>query len=487
MEGTVESEATERRSLFSCGPAFRAWEWWWMLGLLAAYGIVSLWILKTGGPLGHDEAVYALRARDFRADVDPGLYWNDFRAPGLSWILQLSWIFRPSPPVLRFVIVGFGVGLVVLTWLIGRYMFGRRAGLAAAMGMAMTPVMLQSSTQVWPDIPGAALGLAAIALFLFGTDGDHPSRWIILAAPLIAGATIVRFGAPIPILVGLGVVAVWRWDRLWGRPGPVLAAGGLSLFAVFVILTDKGITGSAVAPLDAIRARPKDWFEGFGDYVQMAGDLIGTPAGMLLAVGLVAAVLLARSNRVDRIWLTASLTAAVVTFIPIAVLLAGEERYLSPVYPWLWVVAGAGLVVLAETVPRNLGPIAGVAVVAALMVSGAHTGGEVNAFAKENFTQIKIAAQKIRSDAAGRSCGVVTGFLPQVQWYSRCTVRAFPRRADELPGTSIRKADAIYLVFVQEGKRQPSGEERDGFETASSHAFTVEGKRIVDVWSWRDR
>ena len=472
---------------FSFGPRFQPWEWWWIVGILAGFGIVALWLLKAGGPFGHDESVYALRARDFHAGTDPGLYWLDIRAPGLPWLGRFAWLASATPPVLRFIVAGFGALLVAETWLAGRYLFGRIAGLVAAAGIATTPVILQSSTQFWPDVPGAALGLGVLAVFLFSTGSERVSWWVVTVAPLAAAATYVRYGAPIAIGAGLLVLVLWRWRSSWLRSPPMLVAGAATALVVGAILLVPRFTGGNKAPLDAIGGRPKDWFQGFVDYVRQAGDIVGNPAGVLLVVGLVVAIVLALRGGLDRSTVIATGAVAVVTLIPIAVLLQGELRYLSPVWPWVWVLAGAGLVPLIEAAPKALAPAVAGAVAAALLIGAADAGGAVNEFNKDEFTQLKQAALEIKDHAGGRECGVVTGFLPQVEWYTECTARGFPGAAAELPGPSLRGDDAIYIVYVQQGKRQPGGQLERDLREQSEVLSVVEGQREVEVLVWRDR
>src|SRR4030043_382886 len=112
--------------------------------------------------------------------------------------------------MLRLLVAGFGLGLAGVTWLLTRHLFGRPAGLVAAAGVALSPPLLLAATQVWPDVPGAAVGLAAIALFVFSPGGERPSGGILSMVPVVAPPTYLRFGAPLPMAIGLVVLAVWR-------------------------------------------------------------------------------------------------------------------------------------------------------------------------------------------------------------------------------------------------------------------------------------
>jgi hypothetical protein len=145
------------------------------------YLVVVLLSVRRGPPLGWDESVYALRAGDFADGVAPLGYWDDYRAPGLPWLGHLWWIEGREAVMLRLLVAGFGLGLVGVTWLLTRHLFGRRAGLVAAAGVAVTPPLLLAATQVWPDVPGAAVGLLAIVV-------RPPPRapWWIVSVVLVA-------------------------------------------------------------------------------------------------------------------------------------------------------------------------------------------------------------------------------------------------------------------------------------------------------------
>ena len=82
--------------------------------------------------------------------------------PGVEQPLDF---IRATEPYLRSVVTAFGVLLIVTTWWAGRSMFGRTAGLIAAAGISISPVVLGASTQVWPDVPGAALGMVVLAFY----------------------------------------------------------------------------------------------------------------------------------------------------------------------------------------------------------------------------------------------------------------------------------------------------------------------------------
>jgi hypothetical protein len=373
--------------------------------------------------------------------------------------------------------------LVATTWLLGRALFGPTPGLAAAAGLAATPFMVEASAQVWPDVPGAAVGLGAIAVAVFATAGGHPS-WGVLAVPLlVAGATFLRYGAPLQLLAGLGAVGIWRWRVVARGPLPVALAAALSVVSVWVILAVPRATGSGVAPLESIGNRRRRWFEGFGDYLGDGGRVLGTIAGLLLVCGLVLMVLDVVRGDGGRGARLAVLAAGAATFVVTAAALHGEWRYLSPTMPWLWIAAGAGLATALRWVPRPAAPWLGIALAAAVIVAAVRDGDDVSRFNAEQFNTVVDAAEAIDDLAGERSCGVVTGFVPQVAWYSGCRTGSYNLEQVAYPAEMVRTSDVVYLLWAQEGKRQPGpGLWQDYVAESDGLVHREGGGRIVEVY-----
>ena len=439
---------------FSIGPVPRRAELIAVAAVLLGFLAMALVLLAERGPLGHDEAVYALRAETFRLGEPAGSTWAGYRAPGLPFVAQFA---GSSEAGMRLVTTGFGLVLLVATWIFGRLLFGPAAGVTAAAGVALTPLILRSSVQIWPDVPGAALGMLAIAVLACSTAGDRVSWWAFAVPPLVGAATIVRFGAPANLAFGLGAVALWRLEAIRRSPVRAVAAGVLSAVAAAVVLLVPSATGNDPAPLSAIGARSREWFEGFADFAVRAGELIGSPAGVALLTGVVAAVLLARRGRIPRGALAAALGGGVGSGLITAVLLHGELRYLAPTIPLLWAAAGAGLAGLAAvvTLPRAEAGVLAAALLGAMVVSALDLGYEANRVNKARYSSVRTAAERVGEAAAGGSCGVVTGYGPQVGWYSGCLVAGFPGSGPTPPRWLESRSDVVFLFRVEDGKRQP--------------------------------
>jgi hypothetical protein len=447
-----------------------------LLGFLA----MALVLVGKGGPLGHDEAVYALRAEAYRLGEPAGSTWAAYRAPGLPFVARVA---GSSEAGLRLVTTGFGLVLVAATWVYGRLLFGPAAGVTAAAGVALTPLVLRSSTQVWPDVPGAALGMLAVVVLACSTAGDRVSWWVLAVPPLVGAATIVRFGAPANLAFGLGAVALWRLGVIRRSPGRALTAGALSVLAAGVVLLEPAVTGNDPAPLAAIGARPREWFEGFADFVGSAGELVGSPAGVALVAGTVAAVVLARRGEIPGGALATALGGGIGSGLATAVLLHGELRYLSPTIPLLWAAAGAGLAGLAAavTLPRTEAAVLGAALLAAMVVSALDLGHEANRFNQTRYAPIREAAEQTSEAAAGEACGVVTGYGPQVAWYSGCLVAGFPDGLVAPPRWLDGRSEVVFLFRVEDGKRQPGAAawRRASDEGLVERAFSVDGDGVV--------
>lgn len=473
----IATEAPSRRRFSVGGPIGRG-EWLGLALIALVYLVVVVLSVRRGPPLGWDESVYALRARDFADGAAPVAYWDDFRAPGLPWLGQLWWVEGREAIMLRLLVAGFGLGLVGVTWLLTRHLFGRPAGLVAAAGAALSPPLLLAATQVWPDVPGAAVGLAAIALFVFSTGGERPSWWILSMVPVVAAATYLRFGAPLPMAIGLVVLAVWRRRVLMRGIAPVAAAVAATA-AVAVILQVPFLTGSEGSPLAAIGRMSDGWFAGISDYARLGHQVV--PAAVVLAlVGAVAAWGFAGPGGIDRGALAAATAVGLATLAAIVMVLHAEVRYLAPAYPWLWIAGAPGLARLARALPGRAGPVAAALVVVALVAGAAGSAQDRNRQASQSLLGLRRASEAIVEEAAGRPCLVMTGRLPQVMWYSGCDARLFNLRQVRLPAIADGPS---FLLFYEGDSREPEGALREAYlAEVGEPLVAVEGYRDVEVY-----
>lgn len=476
-DSATPAAASRRR--FSVGGTFARWEWLALAGIVLGYLLIALLAVRRGPPLGWDEAVYSLRAQDFAAGEPWGRYWDSFRAPGLPWVLSLFWGLGGHPTVFRAAVAGFGLLLVLVAWLLARHLFGPGPGLIAAAGVALSPPLLLAATQVWPDIPGAALGLAAVAVFVLATGGERSSWWMLALVPAVAAATFLRFGSPLPIAIGLLVVAGWRRRMLLRHPAPAIVAALAATAAVMVILTLPALTGGKVSPLAAIAGFEGSSSTGLADYTDLADQVIGPAAVVLALVGVAAGFGWVSRGEIDRGALSTAVVAGLATATALALVLHGEVRYLAPAYPWLWVAGAPGLLRLAALIPGRARSVTVVVIVVALTAAAVGLARERNRDGGREYGSTREAALGIAAATAGEPCLVVTARLPQVMWYSGCEAAVFNLDEVRLPA---RPGTVTFMLLVGGFPRQPEGELLAAYRAAAGEpVLVIEGRRPAQV------
>ena len=464
----------------------RSWE---VIGLavgITIYVVICLLLIDEGVPLGHDEAVYSARARELLNDERASTWWAPYRAPGLSAFLMLAWIGNGTEPYLRVIVAFSGSALIVFTWLLGRWMVGPGSALVAAFGIAVTPVILMSATQVWPDVPGAAAGMAALFTYSYGLTAPRFRWWMVVTVILLVGtATAIRFGAPIPLGIGLIGLTIWRWPSERERKLRVAAAAAGVAVLVALILTQP-LAGTS-SPFEAISEQSASipLLQGFRDYWSFRGQLFAGSAAVALvgvAVGAFAS-LRDRSIRELFIW---PFMIGLVSFVALSASVHGETRYLAPVYPWFWLSGGAGLVAIARRIPKSLATIGAVAVTIVVTTLAPTLADNQNRF-NEGFATIKEAARSLATDV---ECGVFTSYTPQVEWYSGCETVVINRTEVDLDSPFLPEGPQ-YLFIVERGKRQPNSELMEKYIQATAGVATTFGKPgrprgYVEIWPLND-
>lgn len=463
------------------------WEWLGVSIAIAIYLVVAIMTIRMGSPLGHDESVYAVRAREFLNGEPAASWFSGNRAPGLPLMLTLAWLGNATEPYLRLVVTMGGMALIVSTWLMGKLMVGRVGGMVAAFGIALTPIILVAATQVWPDVPGAAAGMIALLFYAWGLSSERFRWWVaLLVITFIVVATVIRYGAPIPLLIGFAGLTLWRWPRETHRKLMVaLVAVGGAIAVGLIVMTPLVSGGAIPGRTISVNSDSNPAFQGFVDYWQMwkrlaAGSVAVGLFGVL--VGLIGSFF-SRDVRRTFIW---PFVIGVATFAAIAAVVHGEARYLSPFFPWFWISAGAGLAALGRLGPRSIGVAAGALAIAvcAYLAPGLSDEGQVF---NQGFTTIETAA---RSLADGEPCGVFTSYTPQVEWYSGCETVVIDQHAVVVDSPLMPDGDT-YLFLVEKGKRQPVGELRDAYLAETTGEVTPYGPpghslRYVEIWELTD-
>jgi len=152
--------------------------WVWVAAILAVATVVRVWQLNRVG-FNSDETVYAGQAASIAGNVTLQKFFPIYRAHPLLFQTILSVVYRATTSdfVARLLSVAFGVATVYVTYLLGRLLYGRRAGLIAAALLAVMPYHVVVSRQVLLD--GPMVFFSTLTLYLLAKYAvTQRSAWL---------------------------------------------------------------------------------------------------------------------------------------------------------------------------------------------------------------------------------------------------------------------------------------------------------------------
>ena len=151
---------------------------------------LRFWHLNSVG-YNSDEAVYAGQARALAHDQHVTQLFPVFRAHPLLFqtILSIGYRLGGGDLMGRSFAAAFGIGTVILVYMTGRLLYGRRAGLIAALLIALMPYDVLVSRQVLLD--GPATFFATASLYLVARYATTLQRPWLYAAGAAMGLTII--------------------------------------------------------------------------------------------------------------------------------------------------------------------------------------------------------------------------------------------------------------------------------------------------------
>ena len=175
--------------------------WVPLLLIVALGGFLRLWHLNAVG-FNSDEVVYSGQAASIASDPQLTPFFPIFRAHPLLFqsILSIGYHFGFDPVFGRILAAAFGVATIILIYLIGRLLYGPKAGLMASFFLALMPYHVVVSRQVLLD--GPMTFFATLALYLVARYATSArAQWILAAGAAVGLAFlskevgIVMFGA----------------------------------------------------------------------------------------------------------------------------------------------------------------------------------------------------------------------------------------------------------------------------------------------------
>ena len=205
----------------------------WLLGAAIALGLALrlVYVIATWDhQLAGDEIEYDIQGAFI---ADGKWFWSTtpygeahpslWKTPGYPvWVGVLYSLVGKQPDVVMLIqVLLLGPLTIVLTWLLGRRLFGAWVGAAAAFVAAVHPFVWQFEARLFGEALATPLTLAILLLVL----DRRPSLRAALGAGALSGLLILVKPSAFHILVAVGA-AIWIGWR--GRTGLVRAAAALA-------------------------------------------------------------------------------------------------------------------------------------------------------------------------------------------------------------------------------------------------------------------
>ncbi len=319
--------------------------WYPLLGV-AVVALAVRWFRIDSQSLWYDEGISAHQlTRSFpeivyaaALDTHPPLYYATLKA----W----AELIGASELALRSLSAAWGVLAVVLTWLIGRRLFGSRVGSLAALLVAVAPLAVYYSQEVRMYAQVTALGVLAVYAY------SSRKNWLYALAGI---ATLYSQYLGIALLFGLNLHALIWWRTRagkewlsWLAANAVVALGFLPWLPTFIAQQSHALNTSPRTPdrlvLDSLTAYGGGLAR--GNAFLIAGAALTT----LALIGWAVCVWRPDARKLEH----ASL-ALLIWLLPLALVLGlglrsglFELRYLVLSLPGLMLLAALGIVRLVR-------------------------------------------------------------------------------------------------------------------------------------------
>lgn len=487
---------------------------------MGVYLVIEAAMLHKRVPLGHDEAIYLLRARAFADGLGSSKldYWAPYRAPGLPFLMSVPMrVMGESVTVSRGIVVLIGAGVVVLTALLVKRLAGTTAALFAPWLVVLTSAHVSYASLILLDVPALFFALVTVLVLEHSTRAGRVTWFPALLLPVgCLIATYVRFGASTVLAAGFAAVLFSRADLLLERTHRLtnllrlavvgVACAGASAAVVLV----PWMTGSEVAPIQLQHSRQVDkGLSGWSSYRDMidiwwpdgsrSGEAFSWVALAVIVVGVALTGIAA--------WRGHGRRAAVAGAVAVLVWVVGLNAALAQLFGnyvglgtafvvllaapgWGWAYQHTVVVPAAQRV--FLVAACSIAVVGSALAyhAAANQVGQQGVYELYRASGVRLDEVSVN----GR-CGVMTSYV-QIAWYSDCHLVTFVDGSDRVaPGTFRTEvsldlfparhvdADEIFVAVANRGKRQPTGGELEDLLLGGELLSTIDHPtRAVQVW-----
>lgn len=444
--------------------------------LAVIFLLVIVGLIRTvieGGALGHDESAYAVKARAWLFGT-PDTGWQLHRAPLISLLGLPVVYFTESEPMIRAVGVLTALAALGAVAVLAKRVGGWWTAVLASGTVAVSLSYLRRGSEYLTDIPAAGI-LAVITWVVIGAvrDPERKERTVLWLGPLVAAAFYMRYQSVLAI-GGIAVGGAIAWPTaVRSLRRPLIKAAGVTVVALIPHLTwATVVTGRpwGIVLVTGDAAGRAFLGEGLVDYARMFPfDLAGPAGAVIMSIGglwIAWAIIVGAKQRSSDFRLALFVLIAIIAaVVPLGLVAHGEPRFVF--YPsWLLIILGSLSIVRALSAVPMRAAVATGTVAAILWVpafSETLRAVDRNAEARGANLQVVVdASNAIEEMASGASCGVLTTYEPQVNWYSVCSTELFEPDMPEL-GLELLDEDSKFAVLFENGKRQPVGAVADNY------------------------
>ncbi|MFI1971876.1 glycosyltransferase [Streptomyces cinnamoneus] len=431
-----------------------------VLGVLVLTAFVWASLQEHEPHFGHEEAVYANKARSW-LEGTPDAGWGLYRPVGLPALGYVALTVHNSVGTLRVVALCVVLFTLTVTYVVAaRWTTPRRAVVVTLLLLGGLG-FLRRVPEFLNDI--GSTGLLLMVVFLVALAQEKPRSRAVLGLPfVIVPAFYFRYGVVGNLLaVFLAALVAYgprAWAAQWRRLlwAALLVALGLVPHLVHAVHA----TGSPLGVMTWATSQANRAF--FGDgllyYVatfpyRLAGDLgaVVMVAGILALVAAVRRVHSAGASRTegseDRRRVFLGLTALFM-FVVLGCTSHGEPRF---VYVPVVLLTVLGVQNLAERSGRwsaqtltAVGVLASLSVLVTAQVVG---HGAMRGPSRLSESTVPVA----RSLTSDRPCLVVSGYEPEMGWYSGCDAVTYAQYEERAVPPDMR----VTLVLFERGRLQP--------------------------------
>ena len=377
---------------------------------------VILWL--GAAPLGHDEAQYAIAAKDVIVGNPPRWF---YLSKGMDAVALPGALAGGSERALRVMPLALGIVFALAVAHLAWRTVGARAAAWVVCVLAGMRAFTAQSSELLSDLPAETFLVFGTTPLVCETLREDGPRWrVIVTAPMFAAAFYLRYASCVPIAIAGIVVVAMGWRGVAKRPLPILVTGALFL-ALLVphFLAAIDTIGSPFGILLESQAVTEQWFgEGLLEYVTVNPFVFyGLLAPVVLIVGLLSLRRGAERSAIV-LWLI-----AVASVVGIGLTTHARARYIFYPLALLSILGIAEILrrfdMLAPKLRRIVGPVLAAAV-AVTWILVMRVQLRIADNRRVTMASTIAAARAITEDVAGRRCRVLGAHNTQLEHYTGC-------------------------------------------------------------------